>query len=143
MTAITSGVQVNWASVLFKAMSEMVQKKSSACFVVQINKLLKYVGFSFIDDKEGTVTTMIDAESVVALRPKASVSEFIEVKKEIGVQHEATQKHKRTKRKLISVVSDLENTFFEESSAQTQPPPKTNPAKNKTKTTSQENRSYI
>lgn len=73
--------------------------------------------------------------NVVELRPKPSVPEFIATKKEIGTQQEMIQKHKRTKQKLIFVVSDSEHKASEKSSILIQPYPKPNFAKKRTKTT--------
>lgn len=74
MHAIATGIEVNWAAVLFKVLLEMVQKKGSTGFAVQISKLLKDAGFPFTVDKDGSSVTMVDADNVVALRPKSSVT---------------------------------------------------------------------
>lgn len=72
-----------------KIMIEMLQKKSTG-FAVQISKLLQDVAFSFTVISDGTFVTMVDAENVVALRPKPlSVLEFVAIKKKIGEE----QKH--------------------------------------------------
>lgn len=96
--------------MFLKTLSKMV-KKSSTGFVVQISKLLRDACFRFTGDMDGTSTTMLDAGYVVSLWPKPTVPEFIAAKKKIGMEHDKKQKQKRTKIKLIQVVSDFEKKF--------------------------------
>lgn len=86
MHTIMIEVKVNWAATLFKVLLEMVQKKSSTGFAAQITKLLKNAGFPFTAEKDGSFMTMIDADNVVALRPRSSTSDFVAVKKELGAR---------------------------------------------------------
>lgn len=70
----------------------MLQKKSSTGFFVQISKILKDAGSIFTNEQDGTTTTMIDAENMIALRSKPFVLGFIAANRDIGVQQEAIQK---------------------------------------------------
>lgn len=88
MYSITSGIQINCTSIFFKTLFEMVQKKISTGFAVQISNLLKDVGFHSTEDMDVTSNTMLDAENVVALRLKPFVPKFIVAKKEIGMEQE-------------------------------------------------------
>lgn len=83
ISVILSSTKINQASVIFKILTEMLQKKSTS-FAVQINKLLQDAAFSFTATSDGTSITMLDAENVVALRLKPYIPEFIVINKEIG-----------------------------------------------------------
>lgn len=110
MIVIVSGIQINWASVIFKIMSEMMQKKITG-FTVQINVLLQNATFSLTAASDGTSVTIIDAENVMVLQPKPlSVPEFLAIKKEIGEEHQKAQQLRRPKRKMVTVVSDSEQS---------------------------------
>lgn len=80
---IVSGTKINWASVIFKSLTDMLQKKITR-FAVQINKLIQDSSVSFTATFDGTYVTMIYVENVVALCPKPlSIHEFISIKNEI------------------------------------------------------------
>lgn len=84
MTTITFDIQVNWAFVFFKDISEMVQKKSSTCFVVQISKLIMDAGFNFTTKQDGTTTTMIDSENVTASNSSILFTNFLKSRRRRG-----------------------------------------------------------
>lgn len=107
---IISSSKINWESVIFKILTCMMQKQSTV-FEVQISKMLQDVAFSFTAISDGTSVTMIVVENEVFLHQKPlSVPEFVVIKKEISEEQKNAQQHKRTKRKMIIVVRDSDQS---------------------------------
>lgn len=78
---------------------------------------------------------MVDAENMVALHPKPlSIPEFVAIKKEIGEEYQKAQQQKRLKPKMITVISDSDQSASDKSTAPFPPSPRPFSAKKSFKT---------
>lgn len=93
MAAITAVIKINRSMVLFNILVDMVVKHSSG-FAMQINKMLIVLGAPISTSQDQSKTKMLDAENVLALRPKIYVLYAASIKKEIGEAQASTTKKK-------------------------------------------------
>lgn len=105
MAVITASVKVNWSSLLFYVLVDMIGKYFTG-FVVYLNKLFNVLEVSIYATQYLSKTKMLDSAYVLALCPKVSAVPLATVKKELGeVQGSATKN--KPKKKLI-LPSDYE-----------------------------------
>lgn len=88
----------------FQVLIEMVKNKST-WDVIQLSKISKDVGsLSYVTDSKNT--KMMDIVNVLAIHPKASNEELMEVKQELGVSQEVAQKNKSKRKFILASDSD-------------------------------------
>lgn len=80
MTAITFGVKINWSTVMFIVLMDMISIHAIG-FVVNINKMFMVLKALVSSTRYCTQKKMLDAIKVIVLRPKIPIIPAATIKK--------------------------------------------------------------